>query len=121
MAFYKTTFSPGIYHIDVQYSGSNATTTFKIIDSDKIAIPPQYKIVAQSWSDGQTTDQVFAEQINSLIQYQIIKVSHTEIIYSLKIPSWLKNNAKWWSDGSISDSDFGLAIQYLINVKLMML
>src|SRR6267143_4823656 len=31
VAFYKTTFKPGIYHIDAKYSGSNASVVFTLV------------------------------------------------------------------------------------------
>lgn len=117
--FYKTTFSPRTYYINIQYSGSNATTSFQIIDTGKVVIPPQFKVVADSWSKGETTNKLFGEHILALIQSGIIKTNNNEENSIIFIPSWFKNDARWWSDGYISDDDFGLAIKYLVNSKII--
>jgi hypothetical protein len=118
--FYKTTFSPGTYFINVQYSGSNATTSFQIIDTSEIVIPPEFKVVADSWSKGQTSDKLFAAHIQTLIQYGIIKIDNYQPNNTAFFPSWFKNNATWWSNGAISDDDFGLAIKYLVDSKIIL-
>ncbi len=118
--FYKTTFSPGTYFINVQYSGSNATTSFQIIDTSEIVIPPEFKVVADSWSKNQTSDKLFASHIQTLIQYGIIKIDNYQASNTAFFPSWFKNDATWWSNGSISDDDFGLAIKYLVDSKIIL-
>jgi len=121
-AFYKTTFKPGTYHIDATYSGTNSSTVFTLINSDKIVIPSYDKNIIKLWSNGnQYTDASFANVIRELVQYDIIHISKltnqtTNVVH---IPSWVKNHARWWSDDLISDNDFGLAIQYLIQAKIM--
>ena len=117
--FYKTTFSPGTYYINIQYSGSNATASFQIIDTSKIVIPPEFKVVADSWSKGETSDKLFAAHIQTLIQYGIIKPNNYQEDNVIFIPTWFKNNAKWWANGLISDNDFGLAIEFLVDYKII--
>jgi hypothetical protein len=117
--FYKTTFSPGTYSINVQYSGSNATTSFQIIDTSNIVIPPEFKVVASSWSKGETSDKLFAAHIQTLIQYGIIKIDSYQEGNTAFFPPWFKNDAAWWSDGSISNDDFGLAIKFLVDSKII--
>ncbi len=117
--FYQTTFSPGIYRINIQYGDSNATTSFQLVDTGKIVIPPQFKTIAASWSKGQTSDKLFYEHIQELIQTGIIKTSGSQENSTAFIPPWFKNDARWWSDGSISDNDFGLAVKYLVDSKII--
>jgi hypothetical protein len=117
--FYKTTFSPGTYYINIQYSGSNATTSFQIIDTSKIVIPPEFKVVADSWSKNQTSDKLFAAHIQALIQYGIINTNNYHEGNATFIPPWFKSDARWWAGGSISDDDFGLAIKYLVDSKII--
>jgi len=123
VAFYKTSFKPGAYHIDAKYSGSSANVVFTLVKSDKIAIPPQYKSLIKLWSDGQqATDTNFANVVRDLIQYDIIQIPelmNQTTNSSVYIPAWVKNNAKWWSNDLISDNDFALGIQYLIKAKIM--
>jgi hypothetical protein len=121
-AFYKTTFKPGTYHIDATYSGANSSTVFTLINSDKVAIPPQYKALIKLWSEGQQpTNTNFANVIRDLIQYDIIQIPefNNQTTNAVYIPSWVKNDAKWWSDNLISDNDFALEIQYLIESKII--
>jgi hypothetical protein len=117
--FYRTTFPPGTYYINIQYSGSNATTSFQIVDTGEIVIPPQFKVVADSWSKGQTSDNLFAHHIQELIHSGIIKITNYQQKDTTFIPTWVKNNARWWANGSISDDDFGLAIKYLVDSKII--
>jgi hypothetical protein len=122
VAFYKTTFKTGTYHIDANYSGNNASTEFTLVDSGKIAIPTQYKNIVKLWLDSkQPTDSNFAIVIRDLIQYDIIQIPElkNQTTSSVHVPTWFKNNAKWWTDDLISDNDFGLGIQYLIKAKIM--
>jgi len=119
--FDKIRFKPGTYHIDAIYSGTNSSTIFTLTNSDKVAIPSQYKTLVKLWSDSkQLTDIKFSSVIRDLIQYEIIQIPEFDNqTNAVHIPSWVKNDAKWWSDDLISDNDFGLAIQYLIKAKIM--
>lgn len=117
--FYKTTFSPGTYFVKIQYSGSNGTTSFQLIDTGEIVIPPQFKEVASSWVQNQTSDRLFGENIFYLVNSGTIKIDGYHDQNMTTIPSWFKNDALWWSNGSISDNDFGHAVQYLLESKIM--
>jgi len=113
--FYKTTFSPGTYHIDAEYSGSKTSVSFDLIDSGRIAIPTEFKTVVKTWQQGSPTEKDYAGLIRELINNGIINVAnYNNQTNQIHIPQWFKNNAKWWSDESISDNEFGLSIQYLI-------
>lgn len=122
VAFYKTTFKTGTYHINANYSGNNASTEFTLVDSGRIAIPTQYKNIVKLWLDSkQHTDSNFAIVIRDLIQYDIIHIPElkNQTTNTVHVPTWFKNNAKWWTDDLISDNDFGLGIQYLIKANIM--
>jgi hypothetical protein len=113
--FYKTTFSPGIYYIDAEYSGSKTSVSFNLMDSDKIAIPTEFKTVVKTWQQGSLTDKDYAGLIRELINYGIIHVpNYNNQTNQVHIPQWFKNSAKWWSDDLTSDNEFGSSIQYLI-------
>jgi hypothetical protein len=117
--FYKTTFAPGTYFVKIQYSGSNATTSFQLVDTGNIVIPPQFKEVASSWVQNQTSDKLFGENIFYLVSSGTIKIDGYHDQNMTAIPSWFKNDALWWSNGSISDNDFGHVVQYLLESKIM--
>ncbi len=119
--FYRTNYSPGTYTISAEYSGAKTSISFNLVDSDKIAIPTQYKILIKSWSQGTFSDKNFADVIRELVHFDIIKVPEYQYqtSHSIHVPPWFKNDAKWWSDDSITDNEFGLAIQYLMKSGIM--
>ncbi|MDE1763151.1 MAG: hypothetical protein KGH88_02770 [Thaumarchaeota archaeon] len=117
--FYRTTFSPGTYFVKIQYAGANATTSFQLVDTGDITIPPQFKEVASSWVQNQTSDRLFGEHIAELVNSGTIKIDGYREQNVTSIPSWFRNDALWWSNGSISDNDFGHAIEYLIEHSIM--
>ena len=114
VVFYKTNYTPGKYKITAEYSGAKTTVSFELMDSDKIAIPTEYKSLAESWFQGNPNESDFARLIRGLINSDIIKVPNYNAESAIHIPYWVLNEAKWWSDGLISDSEFGSSLQYLI-------
>lgn len=115
VAFYKTTFSPGTYHINAKYGIDNATVSFNLIDSGRIAIPNEFKNLVKTWQQGNPTDKDYAEIIHELINDNIINVgNYNNQTNQVHIPQWFKNTAKWWTDDLITDNEFGSSIQYLI-------
>ncbi len=117
--FYKTTFPPGPYLIKLQYAGSNAVASFRLVDTQNIAIPPQFKVVAISWVQNQTSSRLFGEHIAELLNTGVIKVENYKDQNMTIIPYWFKNDAKWWSEGEISDDDFGHVVEFLIESNIM--
>ena len=118
--FYKTNYSPGTYQILAEYSGTKTDISFKLVDSGKIAIPAQYKILVKSWVEGTYKQEDFAALIRELINFKIINVPNYQTqLTSIYVPHWLENNAKWWSDDSISDDEFGSALQYLLQKEII--
>jgi hypothetical protein len=117
--FYKTAFSPGTYFLKIQYAGSNTTTSFQLVDTGDIVIPPQFKEMASSWVQNQTSGRLFGENISYLVSSKIIEIDNYQEQNMVEIPTWFKNDALWWSNGSISDNDFGYAIKYLIESGVM--
>jgi len=119
--FYKTNYSPGIYHINVEYSGTKTSISYKLIDSGRIAIPSQYKELMKSWAREGLPDKNLANVIRELIHFDIIRVPgyDSQIIHTVHIPAWFKNDVKWWSDDSITDNEVGLATQYLMKTGII--
>lgn len=116
-SFDPTVYKQGIYYLDAEYSGVKASTSFKIISTDKIVIPSWVKNLGKWWSQELVTDKDFARGIEYLIKENIITTHESENQDSsgaTKIPVWVKTNAGWWADNRISDLDFALGIQYLI-------
>lgn len=121
-AFYKTTFSPGTYHIDAEYSGSTASTFFNLIDSGKIVIPIEFKTIVKTWQQGSPTDKDYAGIIRELINDNIINATnYNNQTNQVHIPQWFKNSAVWWSNDLISDNEFGSSIQYLIQKGILVI
>ncbi|MHB8545841.1 MAG: hypothetical protein ACYDAJ_03660 [Nitrosotalea sp.] len=112
--FYKTTFNPGTYRIDAEYSNSTASVSFDLIDTGKIAIPIEFKSLVRTFEQGSPTDKMYAGVIRELINNNILNVPNYNPTNQAHIPQWFKNNVKWWLDDSISDNEFGMSIEYLI-------
>lgn len=121
--FYKTTFTPGTYHINAKYGEDNATVSFDLIDSGKIAIPNEFKTLVKTWQQGTPTDNDYAGLIRELINDNIINVTNynNQTNQAVYIPQWFKNSANWWSDDFISDNEFGSSIQYLIQKGIIVI
>jgi len=116
-SFDPIVYKPGIYHLDAEYSGAKASTSFKILGTDMIVIPSWIKNLGKWWSQGLVTDKDFVRGIEYLIKEKIIIIPESEHQSSsgiTKIPSWIKTNAGWWAENRISDSEFALGIQHLI-------
>ena len=112
--FYRTTFSPGTYQINAEYSGAQANTTFNLINSG-IAIPDAFKTIVKTMEQGTPGDKEYAGIIRELINDKIINIpNYTNQTNQIYIPFWFKNNIKLWSNDFISDNELGLSIQYLI-------
>lgn len=121
-AFYKTTFSPGTYRIDAEYSGSKTSVSFNLIDNGKIAIPIEFKTVVKTWQQGNPSDKDYAGIIRELINDNIINVTnYNNQTNQVHIPQWFKNTAKWWADDSISDNEFGSSMQYLVQKGIIVI
>ena len=116
-SFDPIVYKPGVYHLDLEYSGAKASTSFKILGTDTIVIPSWVKNLGKWWSQELVTDKDFVRGIEYLIKEKIIIMSESERQGSssiTNIPTWIKTNVGWWADNRISDSDFALGIQYLI-------
>lgn len=115
--FAPSVYKPGIYYLDAEYADAKDSTSFRIIDSDKIVIPSAIKTLAELWYKGLATDKDFGRGIDELIKEKIIIIpesEHQDSNNDTKIPTWFKTNAGWWTNNLISDSDFALGMQYLI-------
>jgi hypothetical protein len=122
LPFYKTTYSPGTYHINAEYSGSTTSVSFDLIDSGKIAIPTEFKTFVKTMQDGTPTDKDYAGLIRELINEKILSVqNYNNQTNQVHIPPWFKYSAKWWSEDAISDNEFGSSIQYLIQKGIIVI
>ena len=116
-AFDATIWEPGMYTLEVEYSGTSSSVQFSIDDNEEVCLPYWIKDIAIMWiTEPTVTDKDFARAIGYLIEHEIIKVPYTtpddETVST--IPDWVKNNAGWWITGQISDTEFTLSLQYLI-------
>ena len=112
----------GTYTLELEYSGDKSSTQFTIEDTGKIGIPFWIKDLAKMWiNEPLVTDKDFARAIEYLIQYEIIKIPHTEPEGETEssIPEWVKNNAEWWIEEKISDVEFTMALQYLVKTGII--
>ena len=121
--FSRATYNPGTYHINVEYSGSNATTSFNLIDSGKITIPIEFKTVVKSWQGETQTDKNYAGLIRELINDNIINITNynNQTNQIVHVPQWFKKSANLWSDNLTSDNEFGSSVQYLIQKGILVI
>ena len=77
-SFDPIVYKPGIYHLDAEYSGAKASTSFKILGTDMIVIPSWIKNLGKWWSQGLVTDKDFVRGIEYLIKEKIIIIPESE-------------------------------------------
>ena len=115
-AFDKDVFPTGKYYIDVEYSGSEDTAEFNVIDSGRTVFPFWMKQVAYSWVNDDVSDGALIDAITKAIDADKLGITKNikNDLDSIYIPKWMKTAAVWWLEEKISDDDFANAIQYLI-------
>jgi len=96
---------------------------------DSVQIPDWVKFNAKVWSEGNTSDQEFADALEYLIKEKIIQSPTITVLdvpsdvtqekTEVVIPGWIKFNAGVWADGEITDSDFAKGIEYLIKEEII--
>ena len=120
--FEKLVFPEGKYFIDLQYSGSEYTAEFNLIDSGNIVIPFQTKQIAYSWVNNEVSGEILMDIIQKTVEKDAINIpyiidrEHPEKIY---IPDWVKIITVWWLEEKISDGTFANAFQHLIDKKII--
>ena len=85
-------------------------------------IPNWIKNNAKWWSEGQISDNTFANGIEFLIKEEIVVVPVTEggsETENAIIPDWIKTNAGWWANDQIDDKTFANGIEFLIKVGII--
>ena len=120
--FEKQVFPEGKYFIDLQYSGSEYTAEFNLIDSGNIVIPFQTKQIAYNWVNNEVSGEILIDIIQKTVEKDAINIpyiidrEHPEKIY---IPDWVKIITVWWLEEKISDGAFANAFQHLIDKKII--
>ena len=121
--FDSAIWKPGLYILELKYSGAESSTQFSIQDTGEVSIPFWIRDLAKMWvTEPLVTDKDFGRAIGYLIQHEIIKIPYTEPEGDVitNIPDWVKNNAEWWVTGKISDTEFTVALQYLIKKGIIL-
>ena len=120
--FEKQVFPEGKYFIDLQYSGSEFTAEFELIDSGNVVIPFQNKQIAYSWVNNQVSAGILIDSIQKTVEKDAINIpseidrEHLENIY---IPEWMKLVTIWWLEEKISDETYANAFQNLIDREII--
>jgi hypothetical protein len=120
--FEKQVFPEGKYFIDLQYSGSEYTAEFNLIDSGNIVIPFQTKQIAYNWVNNEVSGEILIDIIQKTVEKDAINIpyiidrEHPEKIY---IPDWVKIITVWWLEEKISDRTFANSFQHLIDKKII--
>jgi len=122
IAFEKDTFPLGKYFVDVEYSGSEFTAEFNLIDSDNICIPVVIKQFVMEWLNGKMSDGYLMDAFQKYVDVKLIEIPfeiNDESILKTDIPNWVKNIGYWWIQGVVSDKDFTQMLNYLIDEKII--
>ncbi len=124
--FEKEQFALGKYFIDVEYSGSEFTAEFNLIDSDNICIPESVRQFLVEWLLNDKTirnlDGYLMDVFQKYVDTKLIDIPfeiNDENIHEIDIPDWVKNVGYWWVQGVISDKDFAQVISYLIDENII--
>jgi hypothetical protein len=122
IAFEKDTFPLGKYFVDVEYSGSEFTAEFNLIDSDNICIPAVIKQFVIEWLNDNMSDGYLMDAFQKYADEKLIDIPfeiNDESILKIDIPDWVKNIGYWWVQGVVSDKDFAQMLNYLIDERII--
>ena len=115
-------FPLGKYFIDVEYSGSNHTAEFHLVESDNICIPQVIRPILSNWLTGNISDGFLVDAFQKYVDPQLLEIPfeiNEDNVYDIRIPTWVKNPAFWWIQGGISDDEFAETVNYLIEEKII--
>jgi len=124
IAFEAEIFPLGKYFIDVEYSGTEITAEFNLIDSNIVCIPEVIKPILTNWLTGNISDGFLMDAFQKYIDEEIIDIPfeiNENNVYEIDIPDWVKNVGYWWIEEAISDEDFVQVVNYLIDKKIISL
>ena len=122
MAFEEEVFPLGKYFIDVEYSGSEFTAEFNLIDSDNICIPVAIKQFMIEWFNDKIPDGYLMDAFQKYIDTKLMDIPfeiNDENILEIDIPDWVKNVGYWWVQGVISDKDLAQVVNYLVEKEIV--
>jgi hypothetical protein len=122
LAFEKEVFPLGKYFVDVEYSGSEFTAEFNLVDSDNICIPEVIKQFMIEWLNDKMPDGYLIDAFQKYIDVKLIDIPfeiNDENIHEIDIPDWVKNVGFWWVQGIVSDKDFAQMTNYLIEENII--
>ena len=122
IAFEKEVFQIGKYFVDVEYSGSEFTAEFNLIDSNNICIPQTIKQFLIEWFNEKMSDGYLIDAIQKYVDSKLIEIPfeiNDKNIHDIDIPDWVKNVAYWWIQEGISDKEFSQVINYLIHENII--
>ena len=122
IAFEKEVFQIGKYFVDVEYSGSEFTAEFNLIDSDNICIPQTIKQFLIEWLSEKMSDGYLIDAIQKYVDSKLIEIPfeiNDKNIHDIDIPDWVKNVTYWWIQGGVSDKEFAEVVNYLIHENII--
>ena len=120
--FEKQVFPEGKYFIDLQYSGSEYTAEFNLVDSGNIVIPFQTKQIAYGWVNNEVSGGILIDAIQKTVEKDAINIPYIidrQYLEKIYIPDWVKIITTWWLEEKISDGTFANAFQHLIDEKII--
>ena len=122
IAFEEEVFPLGKYFVDVEYSGSEFTVEFNLIDSDNVCIPQSVRLFLIEWLSEKISDGYLIDAFQKYVDPKLIDIPfeiNEENIHEIDIPDWVKSVGYWWIQGEISDKEFAQVINYLIDENII--
>ena len=118
IAFERGVFPPGTYSIDIQYSGTQTTAEFVLVDTGIDCIPQVARTFTVSWLTGNISDGFLMDAFQKFVDSKVISIPfeiNRDNIHDITIPEWVKNLAYLWVSDIVSDEEFALATNYLLS------
>ena len=118
IAFEKEVFPLGKYFVDVEYSGSEFTAEFELVDSDNICISTAIGQFLIEWLNEKISDGYMMDAIQKYVDPKLIEIPfeiNEENIHKIDMPDWVKSIGYWWIQGFVSDKEFAQVINYLVD------
>jgi len=124
VAFEEEVFPLGKYFVDVEYSGSEFTAEFNLIDSNTVCFPESIKQFLIEWLNDKISDGYLIDAFQKYVNIELINIPfeiNDENIQEIDVPDWVKNVGYWWVQEIISDEDFAQVVSYLIDENIISL
>ncbi len=114
----------GKYILELEYSGSTATTEFSLIDDGSVSLPFWFSDITLMWLNDEATDKDYVRNvILQLIEEGKLSKSAPSYLDEnvIFIPEWYRTVAGWWSVGYMTDSQLVNNLEFLLEKNIIII